>query len=92
MMISAEEFMARISDSRDYLLAQASRHEQKANYAAYIHDRLAEESHRAEQRTLLRWAEALDLILTGDPLPGATPAGCSPFQGDSLPGPDLRYR
>ncbi len=48
---------------KNYILAQASKHEQAACYARYTHDKLKEDAEVAEQQTLLQWATALSAVL-----------------------------
>ena len=48
---------------KNYILAQASKHEQAACYARYTHDKLKEEAELAEQKSLLQWAKALNAVL-----------------------------
>ena len=48
---------------KNYILAQASKHEQAACYARYINDKLKEDAEVAEQQTLLQWATALSAVL-----------------------------
>jgi hypothetical protein len=68
--VDASEFLERVKGCRDWVLAGAAAHEQAANYGAYIHDQANESYDRREQKKLLEWVEALDMILSERPYLG----------------------
>ena len=48
---------------KNYLLAQASKHEQAACYARYSYQKLKADAELVEQETLLRWVDAIMAVL-----------------------------
>ena len=64
-VMNPDEFLQAIAGCKNYLLAEASRHEQAACYARYCHDVNREDAQKAEQKALLHWAAALAMVLEG---------------------------